>query len=143
MKKLALYRAVEGELDSLGLVDGELSHLVPTGAAVDVDVNDVRGLHEVLRELLGRALEVLALDMLYVLAVCVGLQQQEALAIFWIAEPLEVDAARLCIAGLGVPIDFIEEGLCIFRLDVELYVNQDHASILPAPCGFVIVADDC
>ena len=84
---------------------------------------------------------MLALDVLYVLAVCVRLQQQEALAIFWIAEPLEVDAARLCIAGLGVPIDFIEEGLCVFGLDVELYVDQNHAPILPAPCSFFIVTD--
>ena len=84
---------------------------------------------------------MLALDVLYVLAICVGLQQQEALTIFRIAEPLEVDAARLCIAGLGVPIDFIEEGLCVFGLDVELYVDQNHAPILPAPCGFVIVTD--
>ena len=127
----------------MGLVDGEFAHLVPAGAAVNMDVNDVWGFHEVLREFLAGALEVLALDMLYVLAVCVGLQQQEALAIFWIAEPLEVDAARLCIAGLGVPVDFIEEGLCVFGLDVELYVDQNHAPILPAPCGFVIVADEC
>ena len=127
----------------MGLIDGEFTHLVPTGAAIDVNVNDVRGFHEVLREFLAGALEVLALDVLYVLAICVGLQQKEALTIFRIAEPLEVDAARLCVAGLGVPIDFIEEGLCVFGLDVELYVDQNHAPILPAPCGFVIVADEC
>ena len=125
----------------MGLVDGEFAHLVPAGAAVNMDVNDVWGFHEVLRELLGRALEVLALDVLDILAVGVGLQKQETLTIFWIAEPLEVDAARLCIAGLGVPVDFIEESLCVFGLDVELYVDQNHAPILPAPCGFVIVAD--
>ena len=123
----------------MGLVDGEFAHLVPAGAAVNMDVNDVWGFHEVLRELLGRALEMLALDVLDILAVGVGLQKQETLTIFWIAEPLEVDAARLCIAGLGVPIDFIEEGLCVFGLDVELYVDQNHAPILPAPCSFFIV----
>ena len=69
---------------------------------------------------------MLGIDVVDIRAVLVGLQQQEALLVFRIAEPLEVDATGLGLAGLGVPVNFIEEGLGVLRLDVELYVDQNH-----------------
>ena len=69
---------------------------------------------------------MLGVDVVDVRTVLVGLQEQEALLVFWIAEPLEVNATGLGLACLGVPVDFIEEGLGVFGLDVELYVDQNH-----------------
>lgn len=89
-------------------------------------IDDVRGLHQVLRELLAGTLEVLGVDVVDVGAILVGLEQEEALLVFRIAEPLEVDAAGLSLAGLGVPVDLVEEGLGVLGLDVELYVDQNH-----------------
>ena len=91
-----------------------------------MSVDDVRRLHQVLRQLLAGALEVLGVDVVNVGAVLVGLEEQEALLVFRIAEPLEVDAAGLSLAGLGVPVDLVEEGLGVLGLDVELYVDQNH-----------------
>ena len=69
---------------------------------------------------------MLGVDVVDVGAVLVRLEQEEALLVFRITEPLEVDAAGLSLAGLGVPVNLVEEGLGVLGLDVELYVDQNH-----------------
>src|SRR5699024_3300132 len=84
--------------------------------------------YQVLRELFARALEVIALYVGYVFAIFVGFNQQEALGIFWVAVPLEFQAARLSVAGFGVPVDLIEESVSVFGLDMEFNVNENHGA---------------
>ena len=110
------------------LVDLEFGHLVPLGLAVNLEVDNIRGFYQVLRELFARALEVIALYVGYVFAIFVGFNQQEALGIFWVAVPLEFQAARLSVAGFGVPVDLIEESVSVFGLDMEFNVNENHGA---------------
>lgn len=121
----------------LVLVDLELCHFVPLGLAVNLEVDDVWGFYQVLREFLAGALKVFALNVGNVLAILICLNQEEALGIFWVAVPLELYAAWFSIAGFGVPVDVIQEGVGVFGLDVELNVNENHATDIT--CGMVEV----
>lgn len=118
---------IAGRVPNLDLV---LAHLVPGRLSVDMEIDDVRGLHQVLREFITAALEVLGFYVGDILAIFVGLKQQEFLLVVRIPEPFEVQATVLGAAGLGVPIDFFEEIVGVFGLDVELNVNENHGSIL-------------
>lgn len=69
---------------------------------------------------------MLALDVLDVLAIGISLNEEEALTVLRITVPIKVQATRLRITCLGVPVDLVEEGFCVFRLYVEFYVNQNH-----------------
>ncbi len=69
---------------------------------------------------------MLGVDVVDVSAILVGLKQQEALLVFRIAEPLEVDAAGLCLACFGVPVNLVQEGIRVLGLNVEPYVDQNH-----------------
>lgn len=76
---------------------------------------------------------MLALDMIHVLAISISLNEEEALTVLRITVPIKVQATRLRITSLGVPVDLLEEGLCIFGLYVEFYVNQNHWDHLTYP----------
>ena len=87
----------------------ELSHLVPLGLARNEGVDDGRGLHEVLRDVIAGLHKVVGLDVCFGSVVLEALDEDVNVVLISGAVPLEEEVAVLREGGVGEIRDELAE----------------------------------